>query len=422
MWPLQDEIEHRAHLLLAIVVSACMLYAYIEAILVSRGKANLFPRQRVCVVGVGFVGHELVKVLSDKYAVVGYDVDEERIKALAKEFSLHRHVRFQSTGDGLAACNLFCIAVPTASSTSVDGAIAIDIAPLKQACAFVATYAQPGATVILESSVGVGMSRALLKPLRATGVFVAFSPERIDPGRAIPKTSAIHKIMGGIDDESLHRAMNWYRPVFDNMVPVSSLETAEMCKQYENCFRLVNIAYVNEVADACEAHGIDVSEMIAASATKPFGFMEFHSALGVGGNCIPENVHYFLERNRLPLLQFASMAVANRPVLKAQELVREFPTANRFLVVGIGYKRGQASIANSPGLAFADELVRLGKRVALHDNYASSHRHDMLSSRRWNSQFLDANFDIICTCHPLDVNDLAIVHSVKTATVVNFAR
>lgn len=228
--------------------------------------------------------------------------------------------------------------------------------------------------MILESSVGVGMTRALLKRLRATGVFVAFSPERIDPGRAIPKTSAIHKIVGGIDDESRHRAMNWYGPVFDNLVPVSSLETAEMCKQYENCFRLVNIAYVNEVADACEAHGIDVSEMITASATKPFGFMKFHPTLGVGGSCIPENVRYFLEHNRLPLLQFASMAVVNRPALKAQELVRQFPKANRFLVVGIGYKCGQASTANSPGLAFADELVRLGKRVALHDNYASSQR------------------------------------------------
>lgn len=420
MWPLQDEIDH-AHLLLAIVTSACMLYAFTGAVLSSRAKANWIARQKVCVVGVGFVGRELVKVLSSKYAVVGYDVDEERIEALAREFSLHRHVHFQSSGDGLAACNLFCIAVPTTSSTSSDGDIAIDVEALKQACAFVARYAQSGATVVLESSVGVGMTRALLKPLRAKGVFVAFSPERIDPGRAIPKVSVIHKILGGFDDDSRQRAIDWYKPVFDNMVPVSSLDTAEMCKMYENCFRLVNIAYVNEVADACAAHGIDVAEMIAASATKPFGFMEFHPTLGVGGNCIPENARYFLEHNRLPLLQFASMAVANRPVLKAEELVRQFPAAYHFLVVGIGYKCGQASTANSPGLAFADELVRLGKRVVLYDNFALSRRHGMLSPRRWNPQYLDANFDVICTCHPLDVNDSAVVHSAKSATVVSFA-
>lgn len=238
----------------------------------------------VCIVGVGYVGENLLVEFGRNNKVVGYDISAKRIEHLKTKYPT---TTLQTTPDGIEECGLFCIAIPT-PIMNLDGKVTINMQYVKEACATVANKARPGSIVVLESSVSIGTTRSLLGHLRERGIFVGFSPERVDPGRTDPPAHKIPKIVSGIDLESLERIKEWYGTAFDTVVPVSSPETAEMCKLYENCFRMVNIAYVNEIADACAVHGIDPEEMIRASATKPFGFMPFQPGLGVGGELHPK--------------------------------------------------------------------------------------------------------------------------------------
>jgi len=139
----------------------------------------------------------------------------------------------------------------------------------------------------VESKVAVGTTRHVLRPLRERGMFVGFSPERVDPGRMDPPTHAIPKFLAAMDEASMDRISDLYGAAFDRVVPVSSLETTEMSKLFKNWFRLINIAYVNEIADACAAHGIDPNEKVRACAIKPYGYMSFTPGLGAGEPCIP---------------------------------------------------------------------------------------------------------------------------------------
>ncbi len=175
----------------------------------------------------------------------------------------------------------------------------------------------------MESKVTVGTTRHVLRPLRERGMFVGFSPERVDPGRMDPPTHAIPKFLAAMDEASMDRISDLYGAAFDRVVPVSSLETTEMSKLFENWFRLINIAYVNEIADACAAHGIDPNEKVRACAIKPYGYMSFTPGLGAGEPCIPVNPHYLLVNNDLPLLASAMAANASRPATRAAALLRK---------------------------------------------------------------------------------------------------
>jgi len=169
----------------------------------------------------------------------------------------------------------------------------IDLTYLSAAIQTVASHARPGSTVVIESSVAVGMTRELLRNLMsAKSIKAGMSPERVDPGRSYPPAASIPKIISGLDDitaGSLASIYEVYSQAFDSIITVSSPEVAEMVKLYENCQRMVNIAYANEMADACMQLGIDAYEVCNAAATKPFGFSSYTPGLGVGGPCIPCN-------------------------------------------------------------------------------------------------------------------------------------
>ena len=159
-------------------------------------------------------------------------------------------------------------------------------------------------------------------------------------GRTNPYNWQIPKIISGYDSESLEKIKQWYSEVYDTIIPVSSMRTAEMCKLYENCFRMVNIAYVNEITDACVKHKIDPIEMINASSTKPFGFMPFYPGLFVGGTCIPINPYYLKMNCELPLLDSATTMMEYRPICKALELIKKY-NPEKLLVIGIAFQQGQ---------------------------------------------------------------------------------
>ena len=298
----------------------------------------------VCIVGVGFVGTSLVEVFAERYHVLGYDISEKHVADLRVAFKSHPRIEFAHTLDSAADCDLFCVSVPTPIGATGN---TWDMRALQAALQSVKEVAKPGSTIVIESTVAIGTTRQQLAAMRAKDVFVGFSPERIDPGRVSPSAPEIPKIISGIDEPSLTRIRELYSDVFHTVVPVSSVETAEMSKLFENCFRLVNIAYVNEIADACQTHGIDPYEMVEASGTKPYGFLKFTPGLGAGGPCIPANPYYLLINNELPLLEGATVANRERPALKAAHLLQSYPVAARILVVGVAFKPGQSLTINS---------------------------------------------------------------------------
>jgi nucleotide sugar dehydrogenase len=370
---------------------------------------------RVCIIGVGYVGEHLVEVFSRGYEVIGYDVSAKRVREMQLRFADNDNVTIQSTLDGLSKCNLFCISVPTLLKNDNS----IDSSYVEAAAQTVAKVAQPGATIVMESSVSVGMTRTLLGGLRDKGFFVGFSPERVDPGRTDPPAEKIAKIISGLDSESLERVQKYYSKVYETVVPVSTMETAEMCKLYENCFRMINVAYVNEISDACTKHGIDSMEMINACASKPYGFMPFYPGLGVGGSCIYINPDYLFINNNLPLLRKATTTTRLRPKDKAIEFAAKYPEVENVLVIGAGFKPGQSLTLNSPSLDYAKALNGLGLNVSVYDPLVENFdglKH--ITQKEFNVTSLQKNFDkVVIGMRQTDV-DFSVLEELPTDMVV----
>lgn len=284
----------------------------------------------------------------------------------------------------------------------------------------------------------VGMSRQLLGPHLAN-YHCGMSPERVDPGRVSPAPYDIPKIISGMDAAALENIHDLYAPIFRQVVPVSSCETAEMTKLYENCFRMVNIAYVNEIADACAANGIDAKEMMQAASTKPFGFMPFSPGLGVGGHCIPVNPHYLKVNCSLPILEKSTKRMAARPSKIAKEFYKKvrrhasqphsdsppFAPASRarVLVVGQAFKAGQSLTTNSPAHAFARSLRELGASVTYHDPLVEQKDVPFakkLRNGQWNRKYIEKEFDAVAICLKQKGVDLDVLYGLDGVLVKSF--
>jgi UDP-N-acetyl-D-mannosaminuronate dehydrogenase len=346
----------------------------------------------------------------------------EQLKKVEKEYQGPTdRVTFTLDPMDLTKATHFLVSVPTLLLSDKT----IDTTYIRSALTSIALYARPGSTVVIESSVAVGMTRRLVGPMaKQRSYFAGMSPEvsglpemiirensdpmeqRVDPGRTEPAMKAIPKIVSGLDDEvpgSLDAIMKLYSRIFDTVVPVANPETAEMTKLYENCQRMINIAYTNEMADACAAHGIDPFEVCEAAATKPFGYIPFTPGLGVGGHCIPVNPYYLMANNSFPLLQAATEKMWQRPTEIGQRVIdallktsvkdtsQNQPSSkksdsetkvslgdqdghltlsksepmlqaprHRVLVVGVGFKAGQSTISSSPGQQLIQKLADSG--------------------------------------------------------------
>lgn len=345
----------------------------------------LFPNYRpdgrtVAVIGVGYVGLHLVQEFGRNHNVIAFDVSQKRVEFLEQSGEVDGlSVKLTSDQASLKHASYFLISVPTLLLADRT----IDTSYIQSAIAMVTKYARPGSTVVLESSVAIGTTRKLLSPLvQSHGIKCGMSPERVDPGRTFPTAQNIPKIISGLDDVapgSLASIYELYSSTYNTVVPVSRPEVAEMTKLYENCQRMMCIAYANEMADACIPHGIDPFEVCKAASSKPFGYATYTPSLGVGGHCIPINPYYLLENCDFPLLKACTEKMAARPAAIAQRLTEEMKLDGRLnlggktrvLIVGAGFKPGQSVISNSPGIdlmkafaadaqmdvAFADPLV-----------------------------------------------------------------
>ncbi|SCO92108.1 related to Vi polysaccharide biosynthesis protein vipA/tviB [Fusarium oxysporum] len=377
----------------------------------------------VAVVGVGYVGTHLVSSFSSRYQVIGFDVSERRIQDLRQEFKGNENVTFSRTRNDLVAATHFLISVPTLLRPNKS----IDSSYLCDALKMVGQVARRGSTIVIESSVAVGMTRELVGPIaKRLALFAGMSPERVDPGRTEPPVKSIPKIISGLDDilpGSLDAINRIYSTIFDNVVTVSKPEVAEMMKLYENCQRMVCIAYANEMADACIPHGIDPYEVCSAASTKPFGYMPYAPGVGVGGHCIPVNPYYLLSNSSFPLLEACSSAMSNRPAKLAQRLIDSLSITerrSRVLVVGLGFKPGQSQLDNSPGVDLVRSLAVSGAQIDLTWSDALVKQEAVpqvprLAERDWNKSFLET-FDVIVVAmkqHNMDFSLLAKLEGVR---------
>ncbi|KKY25838.1 putative udp-glucose dehydrogenase udp-mannac [Diplodia seriata] len=376
----------------------------------------------ICVVGVGFVGESLLREFGRVFRSIGFDISQKRVDELRPSFKSQENTTLTTEKSMLSTATHYLISVPTLLKEDRT----VDLSHLISAVKMVLSYARPGCVIVIESSVSVGTTRHLFA--RYKGVFhCGMSPERVDPGRVSPPAKAIPKIISGLTPKSLDAIQAVYSTVFDAVVPVSKPEVAEMTKLFENCYRMVNIAYVNEMADAARSHGVDPREMIAAASSKPYGFTSFHPGLGVGGHCIPINPFYLFANNRnLPVLEKATAKMWQRPGRIARGFYRRTSAVQkgvppRILVVGMGFKPGQSVLSCSPGVAFAEKLCSLGcARLSFYDPLVSKGHldwMDKLEDGQWTPEYIDANFDAIAICSRQTGVDFGIVTKLQKAKV-----
>lgn len=364
------------------------------------------PTGYVCIVGVGFVGESLLREFSSVHPTIGFDISERRIQDLRASYADNKQIILTCDEAMLDQAQHFLISVPTLLKADHS----VDFSHLKSALSTVFRHAKPGSTIVIESSVSVGTTRQLFA---ATGnlFHCGMSPERVDPGRTFPAAHDIPKVISGLTPESLEVITKLYSSVFHHVVPVSTPEVAEMTKLFENCYRMINIAYVNEISDACRTLGMDPNEVIDAAATKPYGFQAFRPGMGVGGHCIPVNPSYlFATCPSLPVLEKSTNLMRNRPIKLAQELYETCVSttlastnmAPRVLVIGMGFKPGQSVLSHSPGIDFSKELSRLKcDRLAYYDplvQHPALPWMEKLEADDFTTEEIAADFDVVAIC------------------------
>jgi UDP-N-acetyl-D-glucosamine dehydrogenase len=370
--------------------------------------AKAKDRTALCgVVGLGYVGLPLVmEFVRAGYRVIGFDVNQTVVDALTAGRSHIKDVTAAAVADAvrsgkfvattdltrLREPDAISICVPTPLSKTKDP----DVSFVLAATDAVKRSLRRGQLVILESTTYPGTTRELMLPaLEATGLkvgedfFLAFSPERVDPGNVKWNTRNTPKVVGGITPTCLQVATALYQPAIERLVPVSSTEAAELVKILENTFRSVNIGLVNEMAIVCDKLGVDVWEVIEAAATKPFGFMKFMPGPGVGGHCIPLDPHYLAWKMRtlnyktrfIELAGELNSAMPEYWIGKLAERLNDVGKAVRastVLVLGVAYKKDIDDTRESPALDVIRLLHQRGATVRFHDPYVANIKEDGL--------------------------------------------
>ena len=352
----------------------------------------------VGVIGMGYVGLPLaVEMARCGYRTIGFDISPAVVDSINAGRShigdVSSEVLGAFVGEGLisattdfsrlAECNAISICVPTPLSKTKDP----DLSYVAAATRSVRDALRPGQLVILESTTYPGTTReAMLPVLAETGLevgrdfFLCFSPERVDPGNPVWQTKNTPKVLGGVTAACSSVGAALYAEVFDTVVPVSSAEVAEVVKLYENTFRMINIALVNEMAQVCERLNVDVWEMVEAAATKPFGFMKFTPGPGLGGHCIPLDPHYLSWKMKTlsfktRMIELSSEINAEMPafvVRKVQDGLNDAEKSlrgSRVLVLGIAYKKDIDDLRESPALDIIGLLQQKGAEIRYHDPF-----------------------------------------------------
>ena len=361
---------------------------------------------RVGVVGIGYVGLPLAVVFAEAgFDVIGVDPEKEKVNAINRGESYILDVesarvkalvdagKLKATTDYAALENVeaVSICVPTPLRKTGDP----DLSYIASASKSLAPHLHPGMVIVLESSTYPGTTREMVLPeLEAVSglkvcedFYLAFSPERVDPGREDWTTINTPKVIGGITADCGEVAAAWYGEALETIVPVSTCEVAEMAKLLENTFRMINIGLVNELAIMCDRLKVDVWEVIDAAATKPFGFMKFTPGPGLGGHCIPIDPLYLSWKLRslnynARFIELASEINTNMPrytlskIQDALNIQQKAVNGSRVLILGAAYKPDIDDLRESPALDVIHLLQEKGADVAYHDPYIPHLDHD----------------------------------------------
>ena len=382
---------------------------------------------KVGVVGLGYVGLPLAVAFAEEgHEVVGLDADPRKIDALAEGRSyiedipserlapLAEQLTATSRYADLSSCDAVIICVPTPLTNSREP----DLSYMVDAATSLGAVMQKGQLIVLESTTYPGTTRERLRPiLEESGLAagrdfnLAFSPERIDPGRTDYTIRTTPKVVGGLTPECSRRAIALYGQICDQVIEVSTPDAAELTKLLENIFRSVNIALVNELAMLCERLEVDVWEVVDAAASKPFGFMRFDPGPGMGGHCLPVDPFYLSYKARehdfyTEFIELAGKINQNQPqwcVRRIERALNEVakPTkGSNVLLLGVSYKAGVGDVRESPALKIINQLRSLGADVSYHDPHVPELPDLDITSTPLEESLAAADLVCIVTAHP----------------------
>ena len=382
---------------------------------------------KVAIVGQGYVGLPLaMAAVGAGHSVVGIDSDAGLVSSLSSGVSVIEDVSdselaaaiksgysvsgsFSAVGD----CSVVVVCVPT----PLDAAGAPDISVLVGAVSSVASVVKPGVLVIVESTIATGTIRKVIAPILEAKLGVGnfdlvYSPERIDPLNKKWGVKNTPKLVAGLSEVALSRAVSFYSGFVSTVVPGSSVEVIETAKLLENSFRFVNISFINEISVLCDALGIDVLEVIEAAASKPYGFMPFYPGAGVGGHCIPVDPIYLASAARdagspsrfIELARDINSAMPAYFVGRAVEKLGTLP-GKKIIVIGVAYKANVSDTRESAAEKLIDLLRGAGAIVSWHDDVVGTWRGE-------ESSALSASFDLAILVTPHDGLDMAALSSV----------
>jgi UDP-N-acetyl-D-glucosamine dehydrogenase len=395
----------------------------------------------VGIVGLGYVGLPLAVAFAEEgHKVVGIDSNAARIRQLEAGRSpvediddgrlarITGSLELNNEYEALAGCETVIICVPT----PLDSSHQPDLSYLRDATRSLAAILAPGQLVVLESTSYPGTTREELLPVleagdRRVGVdfHLAFSPERIDPGRVDFTIRTTPKLVGGVTPECAEKAAALYREVCDEVIILSSPDAAELTKLLENIFRSVNIALVNELSQLCHRLGIDVWEVIEAAATKPFGFMRFDPGPGMGGHCLPVDPFYLAFKAREidfypEFIELAGKVNQAQPKFCVERIERILNEAgkpvqgSRVMIVGASYKGGVGDTRESPALKIIEMLAERGAAISYHDPFVATLPQFELSSIDLDEGLAQTDLVVIVTAHP-GIDHTAVVESAPLA-------
>jgi UDP-N-acetyl-D-glucosamine dehydrogenase len=337
---------------------------------------------KISVLGQGYVGLPLARRIAEVgYKVVGFDIDSSLIETLVLNEKNNRNYLPTSDQNMLKDSDIYIIAVPTPlNSDNLP-----DFSYLKSASLQIGQVASNGALIVNESTSYPGTLREIVKQniesINQSKLLYAAAPERIDPTSTIWSIKNTPRIVAGLDLESTKAVLNFYESFCDQVTVVSMPEVAEAAKLFENTFRQVNIALVNEFAQIAEKFGFTANEVISAAATKPFGFMKFSPSLGVGGHCIPIDPIYLGQKAEslgatAAFIKQATKVNQQMPsyiVTRLQKLLGEQISGKRVCIVGLSYKSDTADLRQSPSITLWNELESKGCLVSFHDEVVGTY-------------------------------------------------
>ena len=382
---------------------------------------------KIGIVGLGYVGLPLAVAFAGAgHEVVCLDSDRRKVESLSEGRSyiedvadaalapLGERLRPTSSYADLVSCSAAILCVPTPLSSSREP----DLTYLLEAATSLSEVLQPDQLVVLESTSYPGTTREQLAPVlersrmtAGSDFHLAFSPERIDPGRSDYTVATTPKLLGGITERCAERARELYAEIAKQVIVLSTPEAAELAKLLENIFRSVNIALVNELSQLCERLGIDIWEVIDAASTKPFGFMRFDPGPGMGGHCLPVDPFYLAFKAREhgfypEFIELAGKVNQAQPAYCVKRIERALNEAgkpvkgSRVLVLGASYKAGIGDTRESPALKILSLLSELGGNVSYHDPHVPALPELGLASVDLDSALAETDLAAIVTAHP----------------------